>query len=765
MRRRVSSRCGARASTLVEAVGRATVNDAIATSAADDRRATLPRSGSSSGTDDSADVAASNGAGSWAVSRRGGRLDRAPAGAARACGRRLALRAGARRARARRCAATPSSCGSRFATRTRARSSIQSPFVVPPDIVDSLEIARVAGLARARGRFAGRGPAPAEERGALPLARRPLERPDHRARRRRRRHLPEPVDRAPARLRRRGRRGQRFDRLLAESGPLAPRSRSSTEAAPPTRSHTRSSARSSTRTVAGCSSRCSTPSCSQDEHIRGIVLNSRDISERKAFEDQLAHQAFHDPVTDLANRALFADRVGARAPFDRPQRLADRGHVHRPGRLQDGQRQPRPPGRRRDPHRGRTAARAGNPSGRHRRALRRRRVRDPARRRLRLRRGGADRRAAAGRARGADRDRRQAGLPARERRHLHERRGPALAGRRRAAAERRRRHVHGEARQRRAATACSSPRCTSASSNASSCGPSCSARSSSSSSRSTTSRLFASATGADYGVEALLRWHHPTRGLIAPAQFIPLAEETGLIIPIGRWVIEEACRKAAELQSRFPLPEQLRISVNLSVKQLQSESIVDDVRGDPGIDRLAPRVARARDHRDGDARRRRRRRAHVCTASRTSASGSRWTTSAPATPRSATSAGCPSTSSRWTARSSAAVSTTTGWLRRSWRSASASDSKSSPRGSKSVDQIDVAPASRLRPRAGLPLRPADAVTARSTSTSTNHSESIAAQFDSECSIASRGSTARAASPASACSARCGRATSACSGRG
>ena len=46
-----------------------------------------------------------------------------------------------------------------------------------------------------------------------------------------------------------------------------------------------------------------------DEHVRGLVLNSRDISERKAFEDQLAHQAFHDPVTKLANRALFSDRV------------------------------------------------------------------------------------------------------------------------------------------------------------------------------------------------------------------------------------------------------------------------------------------------------------------------------------------------------------------------------------------------------------------------------------------------------------------------
>ena len=47
----------------------------------------------------------------------------------------------------------------------------------------------------------------------------------------------------------------------------------------------------------------------QDEHVRGIVLNGRDVSERKKFEDQLAHQAFHDPVTGLANRALFADRV------------------------------------------------------------------------------------------------------------------------------------------------------------------------------------------------------------------------------------------------------------------------------------------------------------------------------------------------------------------------------------------------------------------------------------------------------------------------
>ena len=82
-----------------------------------------------------------------------------------------------------------------------------------------------------------------------------------------------------------------------------------------------------------------------------------------------------------------------------------------------------------------------------------------------------------------------------------------------------------------------------------------------------------------YGIEALLRWRHPTRGSILPDQFIPLAEETGLIIPIGRWVLGEACRQAARLNSTMPPGNgPLTISVNLSVKQLQSDSIVPDVR-------------------------------------------------------------------------------------------------------------------------------------------------------------------------------------------
>jgi EAL domain-containing protein (putative c-di-GMP-specific phosphodiesterase class I) len=80
------------------------------------------------------------------------------------------------------------------------------------------------------------------------------------------------------------------------------------------------------------------------------------------------------------------------------------------------------------------------------------------------------------------------------------------------------------------------------------------------------------------GWEALLRWEHPTRGQVPPLQFIPIAEETGLIVRLGRWVLGEACRQAKEWQQRFPLASGLRMSVNVSVRQLREPGLVADVQ-------------------------------------------------------------------------------------------------------------------------------------------------------------------------------------------
>jgi diguanylate cyclase (GGDEF)-like protein/PAS domain S-box-containing protein len=79
------------------------------------------------------------------------------------------------------------------------------------------------------------------------------------------------------------------------------------------------------------------------------------------------------------------------------------------------------------------------------------------------------------------------------------------------------------------------------------------------------------------GMEALLRWEHPGRGMMRPAEFIPLAEETGLIVPIGRWVLEEAGRQAREWQewcSNDPPPI---VGVNLSLRQFQHPGLVDEI--------------------------------------------------------------------------------------------------------------------------------------------------------------------------------------------
>jgi diguanylate cyclase (GGDEF)-like protein/PAS domain S-box-containing protein len=84
-------------------------------------------------------------------------------------------------------------------------------------------------------------------------------------------------------------------------------------------------------------------------------------------------------------------------------------------------------------------------------------------------------------------------------------------------------------------------------------------------------------SGRMFGVEALLRWRHPQRGMVSPCQFIPLAEENGLIIPIGEWVLREACRQARAWQGAGLAP--LVVSVNVSARQFDDPRLVERVAG------------------------------------------------------------------------------------------------------------------------------------------------------------------------------------------
>ncbi|WP_299415730.1 EAL domain-containing protein [Acaryochloris sp. IP29b_bin.148] len=78
-------------------------------------------------------------------------------------------------------------------------------------------------------------------------------------------------------------------------------------------------------------------------------------------------------------------------------------------------------------------------------------------------------------------------------------------------------------------------------------------------------------------VEVLVRWQHPERGLVMPSEFIPIAEDTGLIIEIGKWVLQEACIQLRYLQQQFPSASTLRVSVNLASEQLQEPNFIHDV--------------------------------------------------------------------------------------------------------------------------------------------------------------------------------------------
>lgn len=81
-----------------------------------------------------------------------------------------------------------------------------------------------------------------------------------------------------------------------------------------------------------------------------------------------------------------------------------------------------------------------------------------------------------------------------------------------------------------------------------------------------------------YGFEALVRWQHPERGLLSPSEFIPIAEETGLIIPLGRWVLSEACRQTRIWQEEFPGCERLTLSVNYSGKQFMQSDVIEQIK-------------------------------------------------------------------------------------------------------------------------------------------------------------------------------------------
>jgi EAL domain-containing protein (putative c-di-GMP-specific phosphodiesterase class I) len=83
-------------------------------------------------------------------------------------------------------------------------------------------------------------------------------------------------------------------------------------------------------------------------------------------------------------------------------------------------------------------------------------------------------------------------------------------------------------------------------------------------------------TGTMVSVEALLRWRHPDRGLLSPSDFVPLAEQTGLIVPIGAWVLEQACRQLVRWQRHAP---SISLAVNLSVRQMLAPDLAGLVGG------------------------------------------------------------------------------------------------------------------------------------------------------------------------------------------
>jgi EAL domain-containing protein (putative c-di-GMP-specific phosphodiesterase class I) len=84
-------------------------------------------------------------------------------------------------------------------------------------------------------------------------------------------------------------------------------------------------------------------------------------------------------------------------------------------------------------------------------------------------------------------------------------------------------------------------------------------------------------SGQITGFEALVRWQHPIKGMISPGAFIPIAEETGLIIPIGLWVLKEACQQMKRWQWQFPQQTALKMSVNCSIRQFLDPNLIEHI--------------------------------------------------------------------------------------------------------------------------------------------------------------------------------------------
>ena len=288
-----------------------------------------------------------------------------------------------------------------------------------------------------------------------------------------------------------------------------------------------------------------------DENVRGVVLNSRDVSERKAFEEQLAHQAFHDPVTNLANRALFVERVRHAVPRARRERsrlavifmdLDDfktindsLGHAAGDSVLLEIAKRLDSSIRPSD-----TAARFGGDEfavlledvgSAQDAADTAERILESLAAPLQLEGKELFVRCSLGisiaegdAAAGADELIRNADAAM----YIAKRDGkggyrlfePAMHE---GVLER----LELRADLQRAMTGGQlelyyQP-------------------------------LVHLSDGGASGVEALLRWHHPERGMLGPDTFIPLAEEMGLIVPIGRWVLREACRQARQMQTAAPV--------------------------------------------------------------------------------------------------------------------------------------------------------------------------------------------------------------------